>query len=240
MEKETPKKIRFTPIHEGMGFHPFSDGLPYAPASKASVNNKPTNIKTTQNFKPNSRSVSTIGSSSATAAARPQFVTKTYSQPLHSQLNLNPSASLNTSKKAQIPTQVIKMNDSRLTLQVLRKRSFAYLLDMIVHAGFWLLTNLAALFIFNFQIEPEIFAEHIPQFIGFFILSQWLFISLQEMLFETTLGKAFFNLEFKRNHGSLLFRSMVFMVGVLCFGLGFYFRPQDRFGQITMKSKIES
>src|ERR1700687_3561817 len=29
------KRIDFKPITQGLGFHPFSDGLPYAPVSKA-------------------------------------------------------------------------------------------------------------------------------------------------------------------------------------------------------------
>lgn len=229
MEKETPKeKIQFKPLHEGMGFHPFSDGLPYAPSTKA-----PT---------PTQKPTPTTGTG-AVAAGRPQFVTKTYPRPvtqnaptqhkLDQHLNLNPSAhtATRTMSKPAMAT---------LDHQVLRRRAFAYLLDMVVHAGFWLLTNLAALFIFHYQIESVIFTENLPQFIGFFLLSQWLFIALQEVLFETTLGKTFFNLEFKRNHRSLLLRSMVFMMSTLCLGLGFYFRPQDQLGQITLKSKIES
>lgn len=123
---------------------------------------------------------------------------------------------------------------------ITRRRVFAYLMDTVIHTGFWLATNLAALFFFNFQIDSAILQEHLTQFLMFFLVSQWLFIALQEMLFETTIGKAFFNLEFKRNHHSLFLRSIVFMAGALFFGLGLYTRIHDRLGQLQLKQKIYS
>ena len=110
-------------------------------------------------------------------------------------------------------------------------------MDTLIHAGFWLTTNLAALFFFKFQLDSEIIKENLGQFLVFFLISQWLFIALQEILFENSIGKAFFNLEFKRNHHSLFLRSVVFVLGVLCLGLGFYFRPQDRLGEIQLRSR---
>lgn len=37
MEKNRNKEIRFAPVTDGLGFHPFSEGLPYAPAAKPSL-----------------------------------------------------------------------------------------------------------------------------------------------------------------------------------------------------------
>ena len=125
------------------------------------------------------------------------------------------------------------MSDS----QLIRRRAFAYLMDTVIHAGFWLVTNLTALFVFKFQFDSEIIKDNFAGFIGFFITSQWMFVALQEVLFENSIGKVFFNLEFKRNHKSLFIRSLVFMGGLLALGAGLYYRPQDRFGQIQMKSK---
>jgi hypothetical protein len=119
-----------------------------------------------------------------------------------------------------------------------RQRIFAYLLDTVIHAGFWIGTNLAALFLFHFQLDAEILRENFGQFMIFFMISQWIFIGLQEVLFENSIGKSFFNLEFKRNHRSLFLRSIVFMLGALFFGIGLYFKVQDKMGEIQLKQKI--
>lgn len=223
-----------------MGFHPFSDGLPYAPESK----NKTT----------------TTGSG-ATAAGRPQFATSTtiptaqtakatarqiqerrqtnpLSQlpishvPMRDPLNLRAKPIEKVIPKAA-PAPVMTMDAS-----ILRRRVFAYLMDTVIHAGFWLATNLTALFLFKFQLDSEILKDNFGQFFVFFMVSQWMFIALQEILFENSIGKVFFNLEFKRNHRSLFVRSFVFMVGLLAFGAGLYYRPQDYFGEIQLKSKL--
>jgi hypothetical protein len=118
---------------------------------------------------------------------------------------------------------------------LLRTRVFAYLLDSVVHAGFWLATNIAALLLFHFQIDLEILKESTGQLIAFFLFSQWIFIALQEVMFGNSIGKAFFELEFQRNHRSLFLRSIVFMAGLLSFGLGLRYRPQDRLGEIQLR-----
>jgi hypothetical protein len=253
MEKE---KIQFKPLHDGMGFHPFSDGLPYAPESK----------------KATSPRVSSTGSG-ATAAGRPHFATARQLKEMQQKAAPSPDRSLDplvgrstSTPKVDYPKVISTQLKTGRSLErpitgavpssqtaptatpiaahaepgLLRRRAFAYLMDTIIHAGFWLGTNLTALLFFHFQLDAAIVEEHLSQFVVFFLISQWLFIAFQEMLFETTIGKAFFNLEFKRIHSSLFFRSVVFMVGLLSFGLGLYFRPQDRFGQLQLKSKIYS
>ena len=269
-------KIQFKPLHEGMGFHPFSDGLPYAPESKSKYSN----------------------GAGANAAGRPQFATPSTSGPALAPATSNapkatarqiqerngaPSVQATLSQmqiihhepmgraKAPSPNKAVSENSKTSSpasaknsqgnvaltdaqkiaiagaaqataiandSSILRKRAFAYLMDTVIHAGFWLATNLTALFFFKFQLDSEIVKENLAQFILFFLISQWMFIALQEILFENSIGKVFFNLEFKRNHRSLFLRSLVFMVSALFFGLGFYFRPQDKFGEIQLKSKL--
>jgi hypothetical protein len=216
-------KIKFKPLHEGMGFHPFSDGLPYAPESKS---------------KPQ------MGTG-ATAAGRPRFTT---------QLPPQVRPQLKTARQLQTPvntpTPTIRPNTQARPVErisrpaagpdtpLLRQRTFAYILDSVIHAGFWIGTNIAALLLFHFQIDFGIVRDSLPQFILFFLFSQWIFIALQEVLFENSIGKAFFHLEFQRNHRSLFLRSLVFMIGAICLGLGFYFRPQDRLGKIQLKQRL--
>jgi hypothetical protein len=218
-------KIKFKPLHEGMGFHPFSDGLPYAPESKS---------------KPQ------MGAG-ATAAGRPRF-THQHPPQVRPQLKTarqlqNPVAPGVAMPKPQIEASV--KTPARVTVEEeapspIRQRIFAYLLDSVIHAGFWIGTNLAALHLFHSKVDLEIVKESLPQFLLFFLFSQWMFIALQEVLFENSIGKAFFQLEFQRNHRSLFLRSLVFMIGALCLGLGLYFRPQDRLGKIQLKQKNRS
>jgi hypothetical protein len=258
-------KIQFKPLHEGMGFHPFSDGLPYAPESKSKYAN----------------------GAGANAAGRPQFATPTTSGPAlapatssspkltarqlqerqngiqnqaaiqHQPLTKMPITphdpatvraknqpdkknTGNTQVKADAAKAMGAAQASAITndSSILRKRAFAYLMDTVIHAGFWLATNLAALFFFKFQLDSDIVRENLGQFVVFFLISQWMFIALQEILFENSIGKVFFNLEFKRSHKSLFIRSLVFMLSALFFGLGFFFRPQDKFGEIQLKSQL--
>lgn len=231
MEKE---KIKFKPLHEGMGFHPFSDGLPYAPESKTKYSN----------------------GSGATSAGRPHFATsipvvkqtaqaRTARQIQELQQKVEVKSAPVSSPIAPIketpvtktaPTQKAIKEELSSSPSLLRKRTFAYVMDSVIHAGFWLATNLAAFFFFQFQIDSEILRDNLGAFFLFFIASQWIFIALQEILFGNSLGKVFFNLEFKRNHRSLFLRSFVFMLGLLCFGLGLIYRPQDRLGEIQSKS----
>jgi hypothetical protein len=235
MEKN---KIRFKPLHEGMGFHPFSDGLPYAPESKAKTASA-------------SRTVA-----GASAAGRPRFSTapattantasslplKTARQLQSAQPVLRPAAPPVTlrPRAATQPAPVTEKPAEPAPGTLLRTRAFAYLLDSVIHAGFWLATNIAALLLFHFQIDMEILKENTGQFLALFIFSQWIFIALQEVMFENSIGKAFFELEFKRNHGSLFLRSVVFMLGVLAMGVGLRYRPQDRLGEIQFRQAHKS
>ena len=254
---EEKSKIKFKPLHEGMGFHPFSDGLPYAPESKSKYNN----------------------GAGANAAGRPQFATPNLQGPALAPATNNsprvtarqlqermggsvPQTGLSglpqreplsitqheplgrANKTTVLKTKVAPIAQTIAPVKLisdkalLRRRAFAYVMDTVIHAGFWLATNLTALFFFKFQLDSEIVRDNLGQFLVFFLISQWMFIALQEVLFENSIGKVFFNLEFKRNHHSLFLRSLVFMVSALFFGAGFFYRPQDKLGEIQLNSKL--
>ena len=212
MEKE---RISFKPLHEGMGFHPFSDGLPYAPETKK---------------KPST-------GAGATAAGRPRFA-----QPVRTARQMQAESTLSVRTHEPIlRTAPVTPRIAPVAAQIestepglLRRRAFAYALDGILHAGFWFTTNLTALFVFHFQIDPELILQNFGSFCVFFLFSQWLFITLQEVLFETTAGKVFFQLEFERGHRSLLLRSLVFLIGTVGV-FGWFFQPQDRFGRLRLR-----
>ena len=230
------EKIKFKPLHEGMGFHPFSDGLPYAPETKKAEVKKAPHPTTHLN-----------GGTGAISAGRPRFATQfPQSQPSQTarqlqqqtQMHVNPlaQASAKSNKATALSPQSAPITSADAKETLLRRRFFAYLMDTVIHAGFWLATNLAALFFFKFQLDSDILKNNFFSFFLFFVISQWIFVALQEVLFENSIGKVFFNLEFKRNHRSLFLRSIVFVMGACALGLGFFFRPQDYFGKLQLKS----
>ena len=240
MEKN---KIQFKPLHEGMGFHPFSDGLPYAPESKSKYSN---GAGANAAGRPQFSTPSTQGPALAPSVSNAPKVTARQLQeqerktlPLTQMPIIQHEPLTRASpKNSYRPTAKVEVKPLALAPNLLRKRTFAYLMDTVIHAGFWLATNLTALFFFKFQLDSEIVRENLGQFLTFFLISQWMFIALQEVLFENSMGKVFFDLEFKRNHHSLFLRSFVFMISALFFGLGLYFRPQDRLGEIQLKSEL--
>lgn len=246
MEKE---RIQFKPLHDGMGFHPFSDGLPYAPESKAKT--KPVTSSGAGAVAAGRPQFSTHIPSTSTKATARQLQEQRLQEQRLTQSLVAPEIITTHLRSGKIPPAPQVRNPQpeptvkgpvleQQNTGILRRRAFAYLMDTVIHAGFWLSTNLAALFFFNFQLDAVIVEEHFSQFLMFFLVSQWLFIALQEMLFETTIGKAFFNLEFKRNHRSLFLRSIVFMLGFLAGGLGLFYRPQDRWGQLQLTQRLYS
>ncbi len=246
MEKQTEnKKIKFKPLHEGMGFHPFSDGLPYAPVSASHASGAGATSAGPARFATQTsiNHSKPLGTARQLQQANVQQQARIYTPPrdessLHTQIKQLSGITISTHSRTA-PVQATPIPRIEVETGMIRKRFFAYLMDTVIHSGFWLATNLTALFFFKFQVDSEILKTNFFQFLVFFTISQWMFIALQEMLFGNSIGKLFFNLEFKRNHRSLFLRSVVFMLGALCFGLGFYFRPQDKLGMIQTKAKID-
>jgi len=232
------EKIKFKPLHEGIGFHPFSEGLPYAPQTK--VDSKPVrpNASTASRDLPRTPA-NPVG---ATSAGIPSFsipsMPKTTRQ-LREQKN-NPVISGPIATKNNKPIIPGKTFEAEQDAD-LRSRFFAYLLDTVIHLSFWIAVTLVATLGMKFEIDGNLITQNWSGFLMFFIFSQWFFIAMQETLFENSLGKGFFGLEFKRNRksfltSSLFIRSIVFMIGSLTL-VGFFFRPQDHFAEIQVKSK---
>jgi len=226
------EKIKFSPLHDGVGFHPFSEGLPYAPQIKTAlkttpkVENKPTHTAP-------AISPSMNRGAGAVSAGAPTFAMPKTTRQLQQQIN----APLANTQTFASPDTVKSLAP---TESLLRARFFAYLLDTVMHLGFWITINLIATFGFHFQLDGSLLVKNWLGFTLFFAFSQWFFIAMQEVLFETTIGKSFFGLEFKRTRksffaSSLFLRSIVFMAGMIFMGLGLLYRPQDRIAEIQLQ-----
>ncbi len=225
-------KINFKSVHEGMGFHPFSDGLPYAPVSKSVSTDKKTD-------KQNDRqSIPTY---------TPPPATKTFARPATPVQTLDRSSAAAPVFAQKIPQFHFKTEVDEIKVQttpeihvqpgLTRKRVFAFLLDVVIHAFAWQIVNGLVLAFTGSGFDWSIVADRPAFFFCLFYVSQWFFIGTQEALFKSTLGKSFFELEFKTDHSSLFFRSLVFHLGLLCFGIGAFFKIQDFFGQVVYDEK---
>lgn len=224
-------KIKFKPLHDGVGFHPFSEGLPYAPQSTTPKAEVKPRAAIPSEYPKEPKKDYTRGAG-AMSAGTPTFAMPKTTRQMQQQ-NQKPLVSIPISKPSP---KAVAIQEQAL----LRKRFFAYLLDTVVHIGFWVSVNLLATFGFHIEIDGTLIEKNLFGFVMFFVFSQWLFIAMQEVLFETSVGKFFFGLEFKRNRNSffssaLFLRSLVFMVGMLAAGIGLYLRPQDKIAEIQLK-----
>ena len=229
------EKINFKPLHEGVGFHPFSEGLPYAPQSKTESKSR----ATANSISPELKKDYSRGTG-AMSAGSPSFAMPKTTRQIQQQSSQNHFQKPVVNTKTAPTTQSSSMVIPESMQSVLRKRFFAYLLDTVVHMGFWITVNLIAAFSFHFELDSELITSNWFGFSLFFAFSQWIFIAMQEMLFENSLGKSFFGLEFKRNRTSffssaLLLRSIIFMMGLMTAGIGLLFLPQDKIAEIQLK-----
>jgi len=156
------------------------------------------------------------------------------------QQQINPSLSakpvVNT---AQRKTNTLSTSPEISVEAPIRTRFFAYLLDTVIHLGFWVSISLLATMVLHLEFDGNLIIENWQGFLGFFLFSQWFFVGMQESLFENSIGKTFFGLEFRRDRksffgSSLLLRSLVFMIGAVLI-IGLFTRPQDSFADVQMK-----
>jgi hypothetical protein len=222
------EKITFKPLHDGLGFHPFSEGLPYAPQTK-------TESKPASKHRSASAMVQTElnRGTAATSAGIPSFAIPSMPKTTRQlQQQKNPVASVQPTAQPIQQTKPAQMAP-------IRTRFFAYLLDTVIHVGFWVTISLMATLVLHLEIDGNLMIQNWKGFLGFFLFSQWFFIGMQESLFENSMGKTFFGLEFRQNRksfltSSLFLRSIVFMLGSILL-VGFFLRPQDYFAEIQMK-----
>jgi hypothetical protein len=210
MEKDG--EISFKAISKGLGFHPFSDGLPYAPAS---------------NTNPEKSSSRGMG---ATAAGRPTFAK---SIPLVSDRPKNPAPkpyiAPSPLTKTVPPAPSVEQTRSLLMSQVpteaygftyLLKRSCAYAVDTIIHC---VLGGGALIAIADYQrlnlnllFSPGV----ILVFVAFLAVLNWALITAQEIVFGATIGKKTFGLYLEGSTGTILLRSVGFIFSVAFSGVG--------------------
>jgi hypothetical protein len=219
--KKENREIQFKALTDGLGFHPFANGLPYAPTQSKTPAPMPA---------PNARSGSAArdtfsDGSGAYSAGRPVFVTPRVSTPapvVARPQNLQPSpqvqASLrhNLQDNLQAPLHVEHHNG----VEYLAKRFLAYFLDSFINIsmsgavlGFCLWDQSGS---FDFMLNAGVLFVSI----SFLLFFNWALITAQEVLFHTSIGKKFFGLRINGSLTAILARAILFIPSFVFFAFG--------------------
>jgi uncharacterized RDD family membrane protein YckC len=229
MDENSP--VRFQPLTDGLGFHPFADGLPYAPAGKTTGTPS-----------------SGIG---AVSAGRPQFVypspavtaaVQTASRANHIPVPTLPTLgssvdetvdrirreleTIHVGRLEQARTDAAKVQSLQSGLRVTYslgysiERAFAFLLDSAFNlsiCGTVLSTALLSADIDNLQsMSPGAMVT-----VGVFLfICNWALITAQEVAFGTSIGKRIFGLHLNGDGFECFIRSLFFLPSLLFGGLG--------------------
>lgn len=202
-KKQEPNPLKFTPVTDGLGFHPFANGLPYAPLSKTS---------------------SPSTGRGAVAAGPPQFVSaprvsvpvvKRQPNPVIAQAQPNPI--------------LIKKIEPTFGFIYLFKRISAFTFDTAFNLTLCFGTLSAAMWkqelSFDLLFNPSVL------FLSLLFLAafNWSLITAQEILFRTTLGKRLFGLSLHPSSTAAVFLRAFFFVPSLAFcGFGILWAIFDR------------
>lgn len=199
MDRQIPE-ISFKPLSEGLGFHPFSDGLPYAPSVKQQRPAAPAPARIL-NTQPVSKTIQPVPPQKPVVAAQPAPIV------------------------APQPTESVSVEARKWYLM---RRVMAYGFDWLSCGGFFAGVLSAFLWesesFYRLLLNPSVFIVTILFFIAF----NWLLITFQEVVFKTSLGKKLFKLGFQASGSALLLRAFLFVLSAGFFGLGLFWALVDR------------
>jgi len=213
-EKKTEKKretLNFKPINSGLGFHPFSDGLPYAPVTPS------TRASTRTQLPPRAATSAPLAgpmaAAGATVAGRPRVAPAVLSRsPVQ--------ATVATPAPMVSPAPAPSQPEMRTSWAFLPKRVFAYAFDLIFAAAFCLVS--LAFLMMQQRLDASQFFHPSVLLIGgvFLMVLCWALIAAQEVAFGTSLGKRLFGLKLQGSAGAIFLRAALFIPSGLIFGLG--------------------
>ena len=237
MNRDTGEKenspVRFKPLTDGLGFHPFADGLPYAPAGKATA---------------------TTGTG-ATSAGRPQFVypspavtaaAKTASRvavPSLPNLGSNVDETVDRIRRELESIQTGRLEQARVNasnIQALQsglrvehglgysvERAFAFLLDSAFNLSIFASVLSTALISTDVNHLQSLSSFAMISVGVFLFVCNWALIAAQEVAFGTSIGKRIFGLRLNGNGLECFVRSLFFVAGLLFGGLGIFIAVFD-------------
>lgn len=214
------KELDFKPITQGLGFHPFSDGLPYAPVSKTQQTQTQA-PRLSGSVPPASSSViprasTALRGAGAVAAGRPQFV-------LPTPKTVNPAPS-----SVAPAVELLDSHEQVYGWTYLFKRVFAYAIDSAITFSVCFAALMYALEKTHGTAELE--GAPALWFLGLMVglAFHWFFITAQELIFKTTVGKRWMGLRLFGGASAIFVRAFFFVPSVLFCGLGVFWALLDR------------
>lgn len=208
---EKPReKLKFKPLNKGLGFHPFSDGLPYAQnlnKGAGAVQAGPARFA----FPP------AAAKSTVTTALRP--VESVSSAPRLPTPPL-PVRQVGAASIAASPDPSPKIEIASYGFFYLLKRVIAYSFDSVLNIGLCLGGLVFALYRMNMDLTQLGNVEIIFAGGMFLLLFNWALISAQEIAFHTSVGKKLMGLRVSGAPAAIFLRSFFFLISFAFLGLG--------------------
>ncbi len=234
MNLEKDPEIDFRPLSEGLGFHPFADGLPYAPVSRTQQQQP-----ATPSVGPSSPPLGRHGSGAVSAGA-PRFATQLPVAPasLHSpvasprlpQPQIQPRAPMATEAPISAPPArtlpLASIENPGLGYAL--KRCAAYLLDSAFNLGLCTAALSAGLIYQGGNPELLFNPGNLLPVVLFLLGFNWAILAAQEIAFGTTVFKRLFGLILPGGATVAFLRAFFFIPSVLFGGVGLIWPLFDR------------
>jgi uncharacterized RDD family membrane protein YckC len=226
-------ELEFKPITEGLGFHPFADGLPYAPVSKTAASQKPADPAVRQTTAPAAQPMGTgaVAAGVARPVRFPQPATGPTKPMGTGAVAAGPAIPVRSQPtvRAKPAPQVAAPTQARTpSVEVTETFGFGYLMERI--AAFTLdtaliLSGLAAgtsFYLSTYAVPSG--REMNSQDLAYILLVvgslHWALMTFQEVAFGTTIGKRIFGLRIPGSAAAVFLRSFFFVPSLLFGGLG--------------------
>ncbi len=196
MENKNIPELEFRPLTSGLGFHPFSNGLPYAPVTKAPVAQKK------------------IRSGTGATVAGPPVFTKNLPK-----ISV-PVAQLPSSSQPAQEFESSLVLPTSFGFGYLFARILAYVIDSSINL---VVCGIALGVVLRKQnISPELLlSPGIAAMLAVFLfVFNWALIAAQEIAFGTSVGKRMLGLGLKGSTSAVFLRSFFFLFSTGFFGLG--------------------
>jgi len=187
-------KLKFKPITEGLGFHPFSDGLPYAPQSP--------------------QAKKTMGTG-AVAAGPAKIVLP--QQKFVKEAKPAPAAVV------QPPAFQKSFIEARLNMPSMLyplKRVMAFVLDTVFHLSLAVIALYGLTTWLNLTLNGTEPKEFFVVAALLFAITNSVLTLMEELLFGSSMGGKIMGLELQGGAGKILLRGLLFPLNILTLGLG--------------------
>ena len=189
--------LKFKAITKGLGFHPFSDGMPYTPQNPET--------QRTQRVKPR-----------AAAPEIPWAPSVVQDQPA-----ISGAKSLIEAQPAEI------VATAPLDVDYLAKRMAAYIFDSLVNIASCGAAFLFVISKLKVPKDTLLNPDTFFLFGLFLLFFSWILVLAQEIAFGTSLGKKLFGLAIQGDALTLFFRGFFFSVSLAMAGLGIFWALFD-------------